>query len=301
MNDDTHAPRPLNLDAAAVWPLDTVRDCFALLVAGPAPLAVDGCAFPGLPDRPVPLDELRDRLLAARCPQALRDAAWAEVVRRSRAHGGAWTVGCAGMALPALAAVAGRLSAHAPGDPADIHAEVVAGFVAALATVRLDLPRIMVRLRWAAYRAGLAAVSQTLAAPHPDPDLFDSRGGAHRSTTGHPDLVLVGAVARGVLTPTEADLIAATRLDSTPVSAWAAGHGMPPRAASRLRAHAERRLAADLTDPATPTDPDDPVPARPVTTATTPTGQSQPVTDRGVRQSAPNAAARRRVGVPACV
>lgn len=50
-------------------PLDAVRSAFEWLVVGPHPVGVDGRLFPGLPTRPVPLDELRDRLLNRRCPQ----------------------------------------------------------------------------------------------------------------------------------------------------------------------------------------------------------------------------------------
>jgi hypothetical protein len=58
-------------------PLDTVRDTFALLVAGPEPLTIAGGDFPGLPDRAIPLDELRDRLLRrSRYSQTTRDAVW---------------------------------------------------------------------------------------------------------------------------------------------------------------------------------------------------------------------------------
>lgn len=81
-------------------PLDAARSAFEWLLVGPAPLAVDGRRFPGLPSRAVPLDELLVRLLDRRCPQPLRDAAWAHLIRLSREEGGKWTVGCVGLALP---------------------------------------------------------------------------------------------------------------------------------------------------------------------------------------------------------
>jgi hypothetical protein len=249
MPDETPSlpPRAASQNAA-IWPLTTVRDCFALLVAGPAPLGLDGTPLPGLPDRLVPLDELRDRLLARSCPQATRDAAWAAVIRRSRRHGGAWTVGAAGMALPALRAVSVRLGGHGDLDPTDVQAEVLTGFLSAIVTTRLDLPRIAVRLRWAAYRAGLALLTQALESPHPDPDLFHSRAGT-QTRSGGPDDVLAGAVAAGVLTAAEAGVIAATRLDDVPISAWAARHATAARTAYRLRDRAERRLVDYLTGP----------------------------------------------------
>jgi len=82
-------------------PLDAARSAFEWLLTGPSPLAVDGRRFTGLPARSVPLDELRGRLLDRRCPQPLRDAAWAHLIGLSREEGGKWTVGCVGLALPA--------------------------------------------------------------------------------------------------------------------------------------------------------------------------------------------------------
>jgi hypothetical protein len=214
-------------------------------------LALDGSVVAGLPARPVALDELRDLLLAGSCPQAVRDAAWAVVIRRSRRYGGAWTVGAAGMALPALHTVAARLGGYSDLDPADVQAEVLTGFLEAAATARLDLPRIAVRLRWAAYRAGLALTVQQREAPRPDLDLLQTVAAAEAATRSpgqaNPEQVLTDAVAAGVLTDTEADLIAATRLDDLPVSAWAAHHATAPRHASRLRERAERRLVGHLT------------------------------------------------------
>ncbi|KPM53167.1 hypothetical protein ACG83_24940 [Frankia sp. R43] len=224
----------------------TLRDCFALLVTDPDPLALDGTRVPDLPDRLVPLDELRDRLLARACPQATSDAAWKTVIRRARARGDAWTVGAAGMALPALRAVASLLGEHSDVDPADVQAEVLTGFLTALATIRLDLPRIAVRLRWAAYRAGLDLITQSLEIPHPDPGLFLTRTVA-QTQADSPYEVLAVTVADGVLTETEAALVAATRLGDVSVPAWAARHATPVRTAYRLRDRAEQRLLAHLT------------------------------------------------------
>jgi hypothetical protein len=288
MPDETSSPpaRTAGTDAPAL-PLATLRDCFALLVTDPDPLALDGTRVPGLPDRLVALDELRDRLLARSCPQATSDTAWKAVIRRARARRGAWTVGAAGMALPALRAVASRLGEHSDLDPADVQAEVLTGFLSALATIRLDLPRIAVRLRWAAYRAGLDLLTQTLETPHPDPGLFLTRTVAQTQADG-PHEVLAGAVADGVLTETEAALVAATRLDDVPVATWAARHATPTRTAYRLRERAERRLVDYLTGQRVPAPAGDP-PARPpgppassATSATVPGPAGVPAVVAGV-------------------
>jgi hypothetical protein len=232
-------------------PLDAARSAFEWLVAGPRPVSVDGRLFPGLPARRVPLSEVRDRLLRPRCPQQLRDAVWAHLVLLARTEGGAWTVGCVGVALPALTAIAAKLSARFAGDPSDIHAAVLTGFVAELATIDLRKPRIMLRLRWAAYRAGHTAVREALDAPVPSG--HGSQG--FRSTMppppwGHPDFVLARAVAEGAITPFEAELIGATRLEGVPLAEAAAERDLSYQAAKKARQRAERRLVAYLLDSA---------------------------------------------------
>ncbi|MFC4464006.1 hypothetical protein ACFPH6_05420 [Streptomyces xiangluensis] len=238
-------------------PLDTARECFTLLVTGPQPLSLDGRSYPGLPNRRIPLDELRDRMLRRRCPRRTRDEVWAYMVRQSREQGATWTLACAGMALPALAGVARWLAARFPGDVVDLHAEVLSGFLGALPTIDVDRPRVLVRLRWAAYRAGFAALSEALDAPMPVASAF--RSAAPKPPWGHPDLVLARAVRQSVLTRTEADLIGGTRLDETPITDWADRHQMSTDAAYKARQRAERRLVAFLREQTIAADPDDPV------------------------------------------
>jgi hypothetical protein len=232
-------------------PLDAARSAFEWLVAGPRPVSVDGRLFPGLPARRVPLNEVRDRLLRPRCPQTLRDAVWAHLVLLARTEGGIWTVGCVGVALPALTSIAATLSARFAGDPSDIHAAVLTGFVAELATIDLRKPRIMLRLRWAAYRAGHTAVREALDAPVPSG--HGSQG--FRSTMppppwGHPDFVLARAVAEGAITPFEAELIGATRLEGVPLADAAVERDLSYQAAKKARQRAEHRLVAYLLDSA---------------------------------------------------
>ncbi|WP_410660923.1 hypothetical protein [Amycolatopsis sp. lyj-112] len=238
-------------------PLDTARDAFGWLVTGPKPMAVHGARFAGLPRRPVPLDELRDRVMSKQCPPRTRDDVWAHLVLRSRAHGGAWTVACVGMALPSLAASARWLGARYRGDRADAHAAVLTGFVHALATVDLTDPGIVVRLHFAARRAGQAALEESLDAPRPVDTDFHSV--APRPPYGHPDLVLARAVGEGVLTPTEADLISATRLGEVSLTAWGAEHQSEFWATYKVRQRAEHRLVSWLADNPDEVDPEDPV------------------------------------------
>lgn len=228
-----------------VMPLDAARSAFTWLVTSPYPVSVDGRLFPGLPDRSLPLNEVRQRLLRRRCRQATRDAVWAHLVLRSRTEGATWTLGCVGVALPALTRIAATLTARFVGDPSDIHAAVLTGFVTELARIDLRKPRVMVRLRWAAYRAGHTALREALDAPVPS-------GNRCRSTEptppwGHPDFVLARAVAEKVITPGEAELIGSTRLENHPLATAAAQRGVSYAAAAQARRRAEHRLAAYLS------------------------------------------------------
>lgn len=238
-------------------PLDTARDAFQWLVTGPKPMAVHGARFAGLPRRWIPLDELRDRLMSKQCPDRTRDRVWALLVRRSRAQGGAWTVACVGMALPSLASSARWLAARYRGDRADVHAAVLAGFVEALARVDLSDPGIVVRLHYAARRAGQAALEESLDAPLPVGTGY--RSTAPRPPHGHPDLVLARAVGEQILTPTEADLISATRLGATSVTDWARTHHAALKTVFKARDRAEDRLVAWLRDQASAPRSEDPV------------------------------------------
>ncbi|WP_156755857.1 hypothetical protein [Actinokineospora pegani] len=227
-------------------PLDAARSSFQWLVTGPEPLSVDGRTFPGLPDRSVPLDEVRDRLLRRQTSQATRDRVWAHLVLRSRTDGGAWTVGAVGVALPALLSIASTLTARFANDPSDIHAAVLTGFVAALGEADLRRPRIMLRLRWAAYRAGHAAVREALDAPVPTG--HGLRASTAPPPTGHPDFVLARAIAEGAITATEAELIGVTRLEGASLAAAAADRNLSYEAAKKARQRAEHRLVAYLLD-----------------------------------------------------
>ena len=260
MNDEKRFPPPISDHAAR--PLDVARSAFAWLVTGPDPVSVNGRDFDGLPDSAVPLDELRDRLMHRRCPQDVRDAVWAHLVERSRdgsraglaAVGATWTVAAVGVALPALTGVAARLSTRFAGDPSDIHASVLAGFVAELPVVELDRPRILLRLRWASYRAGMACVRDALDSPAPVGALAGEFSSAAPPTpAGHPDFVLARAVGEGAITAAEAELIAVTRLEQMPLIEAAADRGMSYEAAKRGRLRAEARLVAFLREEAADT------------------------------------------------
>ncbi|GAA0539173.1 hypothetical protein GCM10009533_42900 [Saccharopolyspora spinosporotrichia] len=177
---------------------------------------------------------------------------WAHVVERARAEGGAWSVACAGLALPALTSIAARLSARFAADPADIHSGVLTGFLAELAEIDLIRPLIMNRLRWAAYRGGHRVLREALDAPSPALDDGTAPLSSRQvsEAAGHPDLVLARAVAEDVITSGEAELIAATRLERKPLADVAQERGIGYEALKKCRRRVEHRLAAYLREEA---------------------------------------------------
>ena len=225
--------------------LDIARDAFTLLVTGPKPLAVDGRDFAGLPDRVIPLNELRDLLLDG-CTWSTRDQVWVHLVEQARRAGSAWTVGCVGMALPALLAVANRLCDRLTEDREDVCAAVLVGFLERLSTVDLARPGVVVRLRWAALRAGSAARRDALPGMVRRSPGFNSE--APPLPWQHEDLVLLCAVADEILTAAETDLIGDTRLDRVQIDAWARARNLRRDAVYKARARAEQRLHAYLND-----------------------------------------------------
>jgi hypothetical protein len=217
---------------------------FALLVCQPAPLSFDARPIPGLPDRMLPLDELRDLLLAGVAVDT-SDAVWRQLAHHARQWGPAWVVGAVGVAIPGLTRMAARLSHGVPELAEDIDSELLAGFLHALRTDPLDPPRIWLRLCWTAWRAGLTA-RRTDAAMELPADL-PTGGSAPRRPYGHPDLILGRAVAAGIITQRQADLIGETRLGNVLVEQIAAEQGVSASVIRMRRKRAERVLVKVLT------------------------------------------------------
>ena len=226
--------------------LDVLDTSFRLLVTGPSPLAVDGRVLGGgLPARLIPLDELRGLLLRRATPFAARDAAVAELLRRARRDHDAWTVGLAGVLIPGLRRVAAALAEDYPGDPADIDAEVLAGLVDAIGRIDPAGERLAAKLLRAAFnRAKRLRRAELWLATRSIP--VEPTSMAPPPLAGHPDLVLARAVAGGVITRDEAELIGLTRLERRSVAAVAAANGYEPGALYLRRGRAEARLVSWL-------------------------------------------------------
>src|SRR3954469_9388795 len=98
-------------DSRSMWPIEMVESAFRLLATAPAGLSVDGTAIGhGLPQRPIPVTELRVMLLHPSTRAAAREAVWRHVIARAQTGDPAWVVAAVGMAAPGLKRLAVLLS-----------------------------------------------------------------------------------------------------------------------------------------------------------------------------------------------
>jgi hypothetical protein len=242
MNQDT--PRNTSQHACRDWPaspLAAAERAFGRLVEPPAPLALDGRAVGhGLPARHIPLDELRRLLLRGPVSYQAKDACWHQLVDHARTWGPAWVLAAVGTALPALTRMAGRLCAGQARLAEDIEAELLAGFLAGLRDADLAGPAPYVRLCWMAWRAALAV--RRAEEPVEVVETADPGGRTPSRPYGHPDLILGRAVALGVISAEQRELIEATRLDRVLIDDIAARRGLAASVLRMRRVRGDRKL-----------------------------------------------------------
>lgn len=153
-------------------------------------------------------------------------------------------VGAAGVALPALRKMATDLAEGYRGDVADLASAVLTGFLEALQRIDVDRPGVITRLRWAAYRAGIKARYTRDGIPSMPLPPLESQ--PPPPPWGHPDLILLDAVAKGVLSPLQAELIGRSRLEDLTLKQAAAELGVGYEAACKARQRGEARLTAAI-------------------------------------------------------
>lgn len=119
-----------------------------------------------------------------------------------------------GVALPGLRQAAARLLRSTGNDDTD--AELLAGFLTALATIDAGEGRVAARLCNAAYIAARAAVRRAEAARDRRVGTAPSSSRLPEVVWDHPDLVLARAVRQGVISAREAAVIGATAWSRSP-------------------------------------------------------------------------------------
>ncbi|GAA3615928.1 hypothetical protein GCM10022419_121510 [Nonomuraea rosea] len=227
-------------------PLDVAEHAFNLLMRGPAPLSIDGALLGhGLPARPIPLSELRGMLLHPSCSRTARDHVWRHLIDQARTQRGAWMVAAVALAIPMLRRLIAALADTIPAGRTcreDLEADVLAAYMEALCRVNLTWSHPLLRLS----RLTRITVLRAHATDQPhlltDPDLTESSQQTLTYPTGHCDVLLAQAVAEGIITEQEAELIAFTRLEGIALSSYCRRRGLLYCTALKRRQRAETAL-----------------------------------------------------------
>jgi hypothetical protein len=237
----TYQPRSRGATSA----LSVAQRVFTLSTAEPTNLflqredfAADVRAY--LPDRRMLLRPLRDLLLRPHTPLWVRDAVWRELIGRARADRSSWLVVALGMAMPGLRREVRGLLVRFRGDRDDLESAVAEGFVREMYRVDLSEKALCARLVRAGRRAGVRQAYDDAAFEGAAWSAFGSH--PPQAPYGHPDLVLVDAVRKRVLTREEAWLIGTTRLEGVPIDQVAALRGERPNTVVVRRHRAEAKL-----------------------------------------------------------
>jgi hypothetical protein len=247
-------------DAVDHWTWGAERDAFG----------------PGIPPAAMTATGLRRWLLADSTPYPTRDRAWAHVIIQARGIGSdgsrddeqarAYRLLALGLALPGLRGYRRRIPVRGVQDVADVHADIVTGFLIRLDSIDPTGHNLAGRLIDSAI--GYAARRHQLRPADPlvvpvDPEVLTTLTG--RLPGQYSDAGTDGADVHGEtlqdclarhagrlravgarLPDLDLELIARTRLDGVPITEAAARLGIPLQAAYKRRQRAEQRLSVAL-------------------------------------------------------
>ena len=232
-------------------PLSTLKAAFDALAEQPCPLevVVQFTDRTEAVSRRVPLGDLLDALLSGSVTRTARRKVWTTMIGKARAGRPEWTVAVCGLAYPVLAAAAGFLRREFRRvDEEDLQADLLTEYLhlvrgANLRALEQDVLDVAGHLAWRAHAAVCKArTMQAMEERHAsveewelDPAAESERGGQY---------LLHRAVAAGVVTEGEAELIAANRVDGLSVREAGAKAFGSRSTGYRVRAEAEARLAA---------------------------------------------------------
>lgn len=166
-----------------------------------------------MPERSIPLNELRILLLETQTGWRTKNAVWAKLVRMARVQPEPWLMAGAGMMLPGMKCIAARFGSRFPGDRSDLDSEILEGFLRALRQADPVQPTLYGRLYRAAYRGGHEARARERRLAAPCRRLADNTVSTPSCRSRHPDLVLAAAMRDGAVTPHQADLLCGVHLD----------------------------------------------------------------------------------------
>jgi DNA-directed RNA polymerase specialized sigma24 family protein len=227
-------------------PFTCLEAAFASLSAEPRRQTFDGSTVDGLPDRAIPMPELRERMLHPSTDFAIRNAVIGTLVADAKDEGGAATIALAGMLLPGLRRAAYPLVRACPDRAADVEADMLAGLLAALDAVSPTRPRLAGYLVGMAFTAAKRGVRKELA--ERGRVTHEPKASVPQPPFGHPDFLLWEAAFDGVISADDAELIGTTRFEGVNLKRAARLRGIDVETAQKRRKRAEQRVLRYVQD-----------------------------------------------------
>ncbi|WP_150236382.1 hypothetical protein [Nocardiopsis quinghaiensis] len=187
--------------------------------------------------------------LLRHAPGEVADALWHRLFALSRAGEATWTVVAAGAMLPRMVVASSRYARVPSQHICDVEAEMLTALMEQVQSLPPGVSDVGARL-WSAVantanRYGYRHTRDTRRCVEYNPNAHAT----DQATGGRgPVTVLAEAVAQGVLSPVEADLIARTRLERSTLARVSEELGLTYITARRRRRTAEEKLTAALEE-----------------------------------------------------
>ncbi|CAL9329871.1 hypothetical protein SUDANB121_00059 [Nocardiopsis dassonvillei] len=228
--------------AFAPSPLEVVETHFVHLA--PAHLTLTGSTVhPWLQERIYALYELRDVLMDVDTPHEVKDEVLRHTIRRARLSQD-WMVGALGLCMPAFRSTARRTCRGLSSDGVDtVESAILSEAVHQIRTINIDYARLAWYLTRPVHRTALSTRRREKEAPRPAGAASEQEA-PDPGVQGSAELLLVAAMRVGVLSRSEANLIARTRLENIPLAEVAGELGVSYPAVAKRRERAEARLVA---------------------------------------------------------
>ncbi|MDA2809884.1 hypothetical protein O4J56_04475 [Nocardiopsis sp. RSe5-2] len=240
------APDTAGRLAMPTTPFSTLHNALALLLDGSGQPGSELAELIGMPPHDLSAAAATHQLLKA--DRTTADEVWRGIITRAREGDPAWTVIAAGLALPGLAAARRRLCRDLPEETADVEAEMLTAFLTELKTITPATQALCPKLIYAARKAAQRHRYRILRNRHRTTDFEEENALAPAPSSDGPVTLLATHVRNGLLSATEAELIARTRLERAPLARAASELGLTYITARRYRQQAQVRIAEALND-----------------------------------------------------
>lgn len=225
-------------------PFDVLRHTLTLLTTGPEQPTLPTASVEGVGAAEMTAAQVLERLRKG--PQKQTDELWHVVFAHARAGDSAWAVIAAGAMLPPMVTMCARYVRVPAQQIPDVESELLTALLEQVRSLPAGVVDVQHRL-WSAVAntANRYCYRQMREVGMVTAWDLSMVAAARRSGRG-PVTVLAEAVAAGVVTLVEADLVARTRLEGDPLSQVATDLRLSYITARRWRSSAEQRLAKAL-------------------------------------------------------